>query len=110
MSFESHVNPSPIVHHSTPSFTADCRSPTFHSSDLMNWITQTFQPRATARKAVPNAAVDFPFPSPVLTITTDGAFFVARVGARTGTSLSLIAGPPQSVSSNRDHRPARPIH
>src|SRR5437016_142721 len=87
ISFESQVKPSPIAHHSTPSAVADCCSPTFHLPDLMNWITQTFQPRATARNTVPKAAVDFPFPSPVLTSTTDGARFSARLGAFVGTSL-----------------------
>src|SRR5262249_49514989 len=81
MSFESHVNPSPIVHHSTPSRFADCSSPTRQRPDLTNCTTQTDQPRATARITVPNAAVDLPLPSPVLTITTDGARTVARAGA-----------------------------
>src|SRR5262249_2361609 len=39
----------------------------------MNWTTQARQPRAIARIAVPKAAVDLPLPSPVLTMTTDGA-------------------------------------
>jgi len=57
--------------------------------DLTNWITHTFQPRATARIAVPKAAVDFPFPSPVFTITIEGALLVARAGPWVGTSLGL---------------------
>jgi hypothetical protein len=40
----------------------------------MNCTTHTFHPRATARMAVPSAAVVFPLPSPVLTITIDDAF------------------------------------
>src|ERR1700680_2636920 len=88
---ESHVKPSPIVHHSTPSLTADFCSPTFHFSDLRNWMTQTFQPRATARSTVPKAAVDLPLPSPVLTITTDGTFLVARAGGWVGTSSGFTA-------------------
>src|SRR5438067_4663148 len=71
MSCESHVNPSPSVHHSTPSRAAISRSPVFHLSDLMNCTTHTFQPRAKARSIVPNAAVDLPLPSPVLTMTID---------------------------------------
>src|ERR1700736_6001087 len=90
---ESHVNPSPIVHHSTPRLVAAFCSPTFHFSDLRNWITHTFQPRATARMTVPNAAVDLPLPSPVLTITTEGAFRVARAGASVGTSAGRTSTP-----------------
>ena len=75
-----------MVHHSMPSWTATSRSPTFQREAFRNWTTQTFQPRATARRAVPNAAVDFPLPLPVLTITTEAARRVARGGATTGTS------------------------
>src|SRR5581483_7491223 len=70
---ESQVKPSPIAHQSTPSRSRlTASSPTFHSPDLRNWITATFQPRATARSTTPNAAVDFPLPSPVLTRTRLG--------------------------------------
>ena len=44
---------------------------------------------ATARIAVPKAAVDFPFPSPVFTITIDGAFRVARAGPWVGTAFEV---------------------
>src|SRR5712664_4413274 len=90
---ESQLKPSPTVHHSTPRRVAASRSPTFHRSDLMNWITQTFQPRATARSAVPNAAVDLPLPSPVLTITMDDAFREAFGGAATGTADRFTCAP-----------------
>ncbi len=35
-------------------------------------MTRTFHPRPRLRRAIPNAAVDLPFPFPVLTITNDG--------------------------------------
>src|SRR5437879_12480068 len=45
----------------------------------MNWITHTRHPRATARMTTPKAAVDLPFPSPVLTKTSElGRTFGAR--------------------------------
>jgi hypothetical protein len=56
---------------------------------LTNWITQTFHPRATARIAVPKAAVDLPFPSPVFTITIEAALLVAGAGPLVGTSLGF---------------------
>jgi hypothetical protein len=37
----------------------------------MNWITLTRHPRATPRITTPNAAVDLPFPSPVLMSTSE---------------------------------------
>jgi len=86
----SHVKPSPIVNHSMPSLVAEVSSPTFHFPDLTNWMTHTFQPRAAARIAVPNAAVDFPFPSPVFTITIEGAFLVASAGPLVGISFGFI--------------------
>ena len=89
----SHVKPSPIVHHSTPRAVAAFCSPTFHFSDFKNWITHTFQPRATARMTVPKAAVDFPLPSPVFTITIEDAFLVARAGPCVGTSFGFTAAP-----------------
>src|SRR6266852_1971028 len=89
----SHVKPSPMVNHSMPRFVAAVCSPTFHFPDLTNWMTHTFHPRATARMAVPKAAVDFPFPSPVLTITTEVAFLVARAGPLVGTSFDFTAPP-----------------
>src|SRR5262245_65046445 len=92
MSFESQVKPSPTVHHSTPSRFADCSSPTFQRPDLTNWMTQTVQPRVTARMTVPKAAVDLPLPSPVLTMTTDGARTVALAGASSGTSWEPTDG------------------
>src|ERR1700688_4129414 len=109
---ESQVKPSPIVHHSTPRLVAAFCSPTFHFSDLRNWITHTFQPRATARSTVPNAAVDLPFPSPVLTITTDGAFLVARAGALVGTSSGFTEVLPfrSRMGSDGNHSSARSVH
>src|SRR6202022_2772565 len=89
----SHVKPSPIVHHSTPRAIAAFCSPTFHFSDFKNWITHTFQPRAAARMTVPKAAVDFPLPSPVFTITIEDAFLVARAGPCVGTSFDFTAAP-----------------
>ena len=56
-------------------------------------MTHTFQPRATARIAVPKAAVDFPFPSPVLTITIDDALLVASAGPFVGTSFDFTTAP-----------------
>src|SRR5712692_2745991 len=98
---ESHVNPSPKVHHSTPRLVAAFCSPTFHLSDLRNWITHTRQPRATARIAVPNAAVDFPLPSPVFTSTTDGAFLVARGGPSRGISFAFMDAPHHHPTATR---------
>src|SRR5712691_7943999 len=92
----SHVKPSPMVNHSMPRFVAAVCSPTFHLPDLTNWMTQTFHPRATARIAVPKAAVDFPFPSPVLTITTEGAFLVASGGAAVGTVFRFTGADPNA--------------
>jgi hypothetical protein len=40
---------------------------------------------------VPKAAVDFPFPSPVFTITIEGAFLVASAGPLVGTSFDFMA-------------------
>src|SRR6185312_11181507 len=93
MFLESHVKPSPMVHHSTPSPAATLCSPTFHFSDFRNWTTHTFHPRATARITVPKAAVDLPLPSPVLTTTTDVAFLVARAGPVTGTVFAIMDAP-----------------
>src|SRR6266481_79736 len=89
----SQVKPSPIVSHSMPRLVAAFSSPTFQLPDFTNWMTHTFHPRATARIAVPNAAVDFPFPSPVLTITIEGAFLVASAGPLVGTSFGFTAPP-----------------
>src|SRR5690554_3853063 len=91
----SQVNPSPRANQSTPSCRAIFSSPTFHSPDFRNWITATFQPRASARIIVPNAAVDLPFPSPVLTITKEGARRVAGGGGSVGGSWT------GSVTSSR---------
>src|SRR5260370_34194438 len=44
--------------------------PPRHFADLTNWNTPTGQPWFHARSASPNAAVDFPFPGPVWTITS----------------------------------------
>ncbi len=38
---ESHVNPSPIAHQSTPRRFAVVSSPTFHFPDFTNWTTAT---------------------------------------------------------------------
>src|SRR5712691_3949681 len=85
----SQVKPSPIVNHSMPRLIAAFSSPTFHLPDFTNWITHTLQPRAAARMAVPNAALDFPFPSPVFTMRIEGTLLVARAGPWVGTSLGL---------------------
>src|SRR5713226_4828524 len=92
----SQVKPSPIVSHSTPRLVAAYSAPTFHFPDFTNWMTHTFQPRATARMAVPNAAVDFPFPSPVFTITIEGALLVARAGPSVGTFCGSIGADPNA--------------
>src|SRR5260221_958558 len=92
----SQVKPSPIVSHSKSRLVAAFSSPTFHFPDLTNWMTHTFQPRATARIAVPNAAVDFPFPSPVFTITIEGALLVARAGPSVGTFCGSIGADPNA--------------
>jgi hypothetical protein len=78
MSDESHVNPSPAVHQSMPSVVLAFCSPVRHLPDFTNCTMQTRHPAALARIAVPNAAVDFPFPSPVFTNTSEVAFRVAR--------------------------------
>ncbi len=41
-----------------------------HLADFTNWKTPTFQPWFQLRMARPNAAVDFPLPSPVCTISS----------------------------------------
>src|SRR2546421_10899320 len=105
MSVESQLNPSPRAHHSTPRRRADCSSPTFQRPDLTNWMTQTVQPRATARIAVPKAAVDLPFPSPVFTMTTDGAFTVALGGDSDGTSWGSMAAMLRSGTTARTASP-----
>src|SRR3989442_15644335 len=111
MSRESHVKPSPRVHHSTPRRIAISRSPTFHRSDFTNWITHTFQPRATARSAVPKAAVDLPLPFPVFTITTDGALREALGGACSGASGGLIcAREPPRLPTRSYRSPLPPLH
>src|SRR5690606_20369143 len=86
MSSDSHVNPSPMANQSTPSWRAIFSSPTFQSPDFRNCTTATRHPRASARIMVPKAAVDFPLPSPVLTITRDGARRVAAGGGSVGGS------------------------
>ena len=50
MSFESHVNPSPSDHHSTPSDRPAASSPERHFPDFTNCTTATFQPAETAAK------------------------------------------------------------
>src|SRR5260370_26103578 len=97
----SHVKPSPIVNHSTPRLVAAFSSPTFHLPDLTNWMTHTFQPRATARMAVPNAAVDFPFPSPVFTITIEDALLVARARPSVGAFCGFIGADPDASRRTR---------
>src|SRR5699024_10382249 len=68
----------PILCHSTgpPSPVSVCRdprrrktssSPTFHLALLTNWKTPIEKPWFHPRSAIPNAAVDFPFPVPVCT-------------------------------------------
>src|SRR5688500_11780939 len=90
-SSESHVKPSPIAHHSTPSCTATFSSPTRHLPDFRNCTTATRQSRAIARITMPNAAVDFPLPSPVFTITSDGAGFMpSGTGSSIGGCSSFI--------------------
>src|SRR3989441_10484464 len=101
----SHVNPSPIVSHAMPKLLAAFSSPTFQLPDLTNWMTQTVQPRATARIAVPKAAVDLPFPSPVFTMTTDGAFTVALGGDSDGTSWGSMAAMLRSGTTARTASP-----
>src|SRR5258706_2067616 len=105
MLVESHVKPSPRIHHSMPRLVDALCSPTFHLSDFRNWMTQTRQPRATARNAVPNAAVDLPLPSPVFTITTEDALFVAGDGASVGTSSWLLTERRFPLWPPHDHAP-----
>ena len=93
-----------MVHHSTPSRVAISFSPTFQRSDFKNWMTHTFQPRATARSTVPNAAVDLPLPSPVFTITTEGALREARGGACSGASPDFICAPARQQGLTRSGR------
>ena len=45
-------------------------SPIFHLADFTNWNTPMSQPWFHARIASPNAAVDFPLPGPVCTMTS----------------------------------------
>src|SRR5215470_1951536 len=97
MSFESQLKPSPMVHHSTPGLLAERSSPTLHLPDFMNWTTHTRQPRAIARIAVPKAAVDLPLPSPVFTMTTDGARTCALGGGSVGGRLLVTSRPPLSA-------------
>src|SRR5260370_28190220 len=59
-------------------------------------MTPTFQPPAPAGMAVPNAAVDFPFPSPVFTITIEGALLVARAGPSVGAFFGFIGADPNA--------------
>ena len=93
-SSDSHVKPSPMLHHSTPSRRATASSPTRHLPDFMNWMTPTDQSRATARMSVPKAAVDLPFPWPVLTSTIDAT---SRRGGRVRSRLG--SGCPCGVSA-----------
>src|SRR5207248_6118559 len=65
-------------------------SPTFHLSDLMNWITQTLHPRASARRTTPKAAVDLPLPSPVLTSTSERGRTAGGGGRNGGSTLGFI--------------------
>ena len=67
-------------------------------------MTQTFQPRATARMAMPNAAVDLPLPSPVLTSTSEGA------ERRAGRSGGSVGGRPSSGSWVTTSPVSRLIH
>ena len=53
--------PSPV----SPSTRSARSSPTRHLADLTNWKTPIDQPWVQPRSASPNAAVDFPLPSPV---------------------------------------------
>jgi len=94
---DSQVKPSPPFSQSTPSFSAIFSSPTFHLSDLMNWITQTRQSRASARMTTPKAAVDLPLPSPVLTSTSErgrtlGGATVAVLQGLLIFAATLVAG------------------
>ncbi len=84
-----HDQPSPILCHSTgpPVPVSTCTrwsalnassSPTFHFADFTNWNTPIDQPWFQARSAVPKAAVDLPFISPVCT-TSSGRVRRCRV-------------------------------
>ncbi len=105
MSALSQVNPSPSAHQSTPRLRPIFSSPTFQSPDLRNCTTDTFHPRATARSIVPNAAVDFPFPSPVLTMTSEGSRSVPGSGGDVGGSASGIRVPWRSHRTTSFHVP-----
>lgn len=70
MSFESQVKPSPIASIRMSSFFAARCSPKRAVECLMNWNIRTRKSRPQARNRIPSAAVVFPFPSPVLTMTS----------------------------------------
>jgi len=87
MSFESHVNPSPSDHQSTPKERAAISSPERHAPDFTNCTTATLPPAETERSITPIAADDLPLPAPVWTRTRDVTRFDARTGRRVGGSL-----------------------
>jgi len=70
----------------------------------------TFHPRATARIAVPNAAVDLPLPSPVLIRMREVSRVVALLGGSVGglawsvTSPHRYDGGPIDVVDNAETR------
>src|SRR5690606_19073338 len=84
------VPPSPLA----PSSRSARSSPVRHFADLTNWNTPIGQPWFHARSAMPNAAVDFPLPGPVCTITS-GRFRRCRV---VSPSSGITGGLPCGIS------------
>ena len=99
-SLRDHDQPEPILCHSTgpPSPVSSCSgraarsavcSPMRHFADFTNWKTPMSQPWFQARMARPNAAVDFPLPSPVWTISSGRLRRWRVVSPSSGTTSGL---------------------
>src|SRR5579883_3283876 len=93
MSCVSQVKPSPIVCQETrspnvcsASRSAECQAP------LTNCTTPTRLPRPSMRSAKPNAAVDFPLPGPVCTISRPFSIVLPATSAScTALRLAILA-------------------
>src|SRR4051812_29993435 len=84
--------PCPVRACTSPSACSACSSPTRHLPLLTNWYTATGSPAFQARSAVPNAAVDLPFMSPVLTTSSGRCRRCFVVSPSSGMSVGWASG------------------
>src|SRR5689334_23213710 len=105
-SLRDHDQPEPILCHSTgpPSPVSSCSSPSRsstvcspmrHLADFTNWKTPMLKPWFQPRIASPKAAVDFPLPGPVCTMSS-GRLRRSRV---VSPSSGIVVGTPCGMSA-----------